>query len=501
MNMAICKKIISFLLLAVLLIGGYGCGNNSGGDCNHKDGNDDGTCDKCKKSVLVNIDIYAVNDLHGRFADSDGQHAVDTMTSFFKLQEISDPNNILISSGDSWQGTSESNNTKGALLTEWMKQVGFVSMTLGNHEFDWGDEKIIDNSGFGLPFLAINVYSKATNERVDYCQPSIMVEREGVKVGIIGAIGDCYSSIQSDKTRDIYFKVGAELTELVKEESERLRKEGADIIVYSLHDGYDKTMGSQPGTIIDRYLESYYDVSLSDGYVDVVFEAHTHREYVLRDKYGVYHLQAGGENSVGLSHADIDFNTVTKKVTVDGGIVNKSTYKDYAEDAVVEELLEKYAGQIGDVNAPVAYADHTIDSEEIAELVAYLYYKKGMEVWGDKYDITLAGGYINARKPYTIYKGDVTYADVQAVLPFDNEICLCSVQGVSLNNNFFENEKYVIYYEDYGEVIKGGINPNGTYYIVVDSYTATYKYNNLTILETLPGETYARDLLVDYLKK
>ncbi len=500
-NKKIGERFLALLLMLVLAFSGLACGNSV--PCSqHKDSDNNGICDKCKNSVIVNIDIYAVNDLHGRFSGENDKNGVDTMTTFFKLQELSDPNNILISSGDTWQGSSESNNTKGAMLTEWMQKVGFVSMTLGNHEFDWGTEKIQENSkNFDIPFLAINVYSKATNKLVDYCQPSVMVERAGVKVGIIGAIGDCYSSIQADKTEDIYFKVGNELTQLVKDESDRLRAEGADIIIYSIHDGYGQSSGSKVGTISENKLSAYYDLSLSNGYVDAVFEAHTHKEYVLKDNYGVYHIQAGGENSVGLGHIDINYNIANNKKSIEGNIVNKSSYAGYASDEVVTELLDKYKDQIGDVNAVLGYTDHNIDSEGIANLVAMLYYKKGLEVWGNKYDITLAGGYINARKPYNIYKGDVTYADVQAVLPFDNEICLCSVSGTSLNNNFYENAKYVIYYEDYGEVIKGGINPTGTYYIVVDSYTATYKPNNLTIIEKLPGDIFARDLVIDYLKK
>ena len=53
--------------------------------------------------------------------------------------------------------------------------------------------------------------------------------------------------------------------------------------------------------VSDKDISSYYDVALSADYVDVVFEAHTHQSYVLRDTKGTYHLQGGGENS-GISH-------------------------------------------------------------------------------------------------------------------------------------------------------------------------------------------------------
>jgi glycosyltransferase involved in cell wall biosynthesis len=73
-------------------------------------------------------------------------------------------------------------------------------MTLGNHEYDWGEDYILENYELAeFPFLAINIYDNDTNKLVEYCQPSVMVEKSGVQIGIIGAIGDCYSSISADK--------------------------------------------------------------------------------------------------------------------------------------------------------------------------------------------------------------------------------------------------------------------------------------------------------------
>ena len=71
-----------------------------------------------------------------------------------------------------------------------MNDQGFVSMTLGNHEFDWGQDDIINNEELAnFPFLAINVYSTETNSLVSYCQPSTIAKIGSAKIGIIGAIG------------------------------------------------------------------------------------------------------------------------------------------------------------------------------------------------------------------------------------------------------------------------------------------------------------------------
>ena len=245
----------------------------------------------------VTFDIYAVNDLHGRLADTQEQPGVDELSTYLKQKT---GNTILLSTGDMWQGASESNLTNGFIITEWMNAMDFTAMTLGGHEFDWGEEWTRKNGQLAeFPFLAINIYSRETDQRVDYCQSSVVVERDGARIGIIGAIGDCYSSISSEYTTDIYFKTGADLTALVKAEAEKLRSQGADFIIYTIHDGYDETTSdTQAMSVTDRELAGYYDTALSDGYVDLVFEADSHYWYVLQDQHGVYHLQ-GGANTPG----------------------------------------------------------------------------------------------------------------------------------------------------------------------------------------------------------
>ena len=307
----------------------------------HSDENDDGSCDSCYESVIVVLDFYAINDLHGKFCDTDTQPGVDNLATYLKTRADYDDNVILLSSGDMWQGAAESNLTNGLILTEWMNELDFVSMTLGNHEYDWGEDAIKKNLEVAeFPFLAINVYDKSTGRLADYCTPSVMVERDGLQIGIIGAIGDCYSSISSDQVTNVEFKVGGQLTALVKAESKRLKEQGADLIVYSLHDGYDKA-NSSASAISSSKLGSYYDAGLSSEYVDVVFEGHTHQKYIYYDNYGVYHLQGGGENK-GITHAELKVNSANgKKSLTQAEVVNSSTYSASATDSATDALEEK----------------------------------------------------------------------------------------------------------------------------------------------------------------
>ena len=309
-------------------------------------------------------------------------------------------------------------------------------------------------------------------------------------IGIIGAIGDCYSSIAPEKVEGIYFKTGSALTELVKAESEKLRGMGADLIVFSLHDGGTGTVGS------------YYDMALSQGYVDIVFEGHSHYSYSLRDSYGVYHLQNRGDNG-GISHAEIEYNFANGNHSVtEAKHVPSNEYSSLEKDGVVDTLLEKYKDKISKADEEIGVNSVVRDADELRAIIAELYFKAGEERWGDEYDIVLGGGYMSARSPGYLHAGTVIYGDLQAIFPFDNELVLCSIKGKDLVNKFLKttNTSYFIYCGDYGNSIKNNIDSNATYYLITDTYSSSYAPNRLTEIARYDADVFARDLLADYIK-
>jgi 2',3'-cyclic-nucleotide 2'-phosphodiesterase (5'-nucleotidase family) len=464
----------------------------------HADANDDGYCDYCRDSVIVIVDIYAINDLHGKVNASDSQPGLGPLTTYLKT--VMGENTILLSTGDMWQGSSESNLTYGALVTDWMSEMGFVSMTIGNHEYDWGESYISANASIAeFPILAINVYDKSTGERAEYATPSVVVSRGGIEIGIIGAIGDCYSSISGDVSGGFEFKTGNELAALVKAESDRLRGMGVDFIVYSLHDGYGSS-SSGVKNVNSNTIASYYQSVLSDGYVDLVFEAHTHQSYILLDNGGVYHLQGGGENK-GISYAAISVNSANGNTKVTKTtIISQSKYQNLADDELVDRLLEEYAEDISGAYEVLGNNRKYRDDSEVEQLVADLYYEFGVSEWGDKYDIVLGGGFIRTRNPYNLYAGETTYSDIYSLLPFDNALVLCSIKGSDLKSKFI-NTSNSDYYICYGDYDISSIKDNATYYIVTDTYTSTYAPNRLTEVARAADGIYARDLVADFIKK
>lgn len=499
------KRFLVLLLLIAMLLGGCGIVMDGKKDVpceSHSDANDNGVCDRCSQSVMTTFDFYSINDLHGKIADGENHPGVDELTTYFENARMMDDNVVILSAGDMWQGSSESNLTYGILVTDWMNQIGVAAMTLGNHEFDWGETYIEQNSEFAeFPFLAINIYERAANTLVDYCQPSVVVEGDGIQIGIIGAIGDCYSSIAPDKVEDIYFKTGSELTSLVKKESERLRDEGVDFIIYVLHDGYGSSNGTTTTSVSPSQMKSYYDIALSEGYVDLVFEGHTHQQYLIMDQYGVYHLQNRGDNKGGISHVEVEINTVTGSCNVSASeLVSTDSYANLTDDPIVNDLLEKYEEQIALANRVLGRNNRSRGSDELRQLAAELYYQTGLEKWADEYEIILGGGFLQTRSPYNLAAGEVKYSQLQSLFPFDNDLVLCSVRGSDLLSRFIntDNSNYFISGD---QALMDSVDPDGIYYIVVDTYTSSYAPNRLTVVEEYTTGIYARDLLAEYISQ
>ena len=467
-----------------------------------RDSDDNGICDDCSRSLLVTLDVYGINDLHGKVADGDEHPGVDELTTYLKNAREENSNMLLISAGDMWQGSSESNMTHGNLTTEWMNDAGFNAMVLGNHEYDWGEEPIADNVELAqFPILGINIFDRETDKRVDYCQSSTVVDLGQVQVGIIGAMGDCYSSISADKVQDVYFKTGDELTALVKTEAETLRTQGADVIIYVIHDGFEDSKGGSVTRTSNRSLSSYYDATLSDGYVDLVFEGHTHQRYILEDEQGVYHLQNGGDNN-GISNVKITVNSVTGTSKVrNPKLLATGTYARLEDDPIVAQLLQQYDEQIGAARQVVGRNGAVRGRNELRQLGADLYYEAGIAKWGVDYDIVLGGGFFSVRDPGSLAKGEVTYGDLYGIFPFDNELVLCTIKGKDLKEKFFETDhsSYFISYGQYGEQVRQNLDSNETYYVVVDTYTSLYRPNNLTEVARYDKGVYLRDLMAKYI--
>ena len=161
--------------------------------------------------------------------------------------------------------------------------------------------------------------------------------------------------------------------------------------------------------------------------------------------------------------------------------------------------MEKYADELSLVQEVLGTAKRKFTGSQMCKIIAQLYYETGVEKWGAEYDIALGGGFMSVRSPYDIQPGKVTYGMLQTIFPFDNELVLCSIKGRDLIDRFINsnNNRYYIYKNT---AITDSIDPNGTYYVIVDSYSSTYAPNKLTEIARYGKAYYGRDMLADYFK-
>lgn len=104
------------------------------------------------------IDIISFNDFHGALDSGGKTPGMAKFVGAVKEYKKANPNTIVVSGGDNYQGTAMSNLTYGKPVSEMFKEIGLVASAIGNHEYDWGT-KYMDTwqKDGGFEFLACNI--------------------------------------------------------------------------------------------------------------------------------------------------------------------------------------------------------------------------------------------------------------------------------------------------------------------------------------------------------
>ena len=371
------------------------------------------------------IDIYEVSDMHAMInydtQSTHGYFGFSGLANFFSEKRTENAGTIVISSGDMWQGGTDSNMTRGRVVAEGMRYVGFEAMALGNHEFDWGEDVIKRNANYfkdEMPLMAGNLIKVETGAMPDYLVPSRVIERGGYKIGVIGTIGGVETSIAKN-VFDGIFKIN-DSEDFAKEEAKRLREEeNCDAVVWMSHEGAAE---AHVPDNIDAFFGGHVHLNLDDTQAETNVGHEVAK--LCTKNYGS-----------AIAHATLKMNKDTKKcVDVDGEIIEgKNNLKYLTDEANVKNLLSQY----DEVTKPVkGYQLNKVSGtfrkgEELANLSC----KAMFDTFKD--DSTIAaiqngnGGVRN-----DITAGMVTYDHVATSFPFDNEIVYIVRKGSQLKDFF-----------------------------------------------------------------
>lgn len=419
------------------------------------------------------IDFYSINDTHGaaeyKMNGSTYQIGINRLSDYYFKQTRANPEgSVVLSSGDMWQGSADSNLTNGELMVSWMNLVGFESMAIGNHEFDWGVGKIASNQEIAnFPFLGINI-KDPSGRRPSWAVPSKVITRYGIKIGIIGAIGKLESSIATSTlggyTFDAYY------ASEVSEEATRLRANGCKMVVVSVHNGSFDT----------EYCRN----------VDAVFEGHSHSNYYNTDSYGIPHVQCYANGSE-VQH--LRFTIEGDNVTFSSQSAAMSSIAgSLSEEPMMVEIYRYYSARTDLVkNEVVGYTVNGYSKDDIGQIGAKAllnYMQWAFPHYRIVCSLINSGGVRQAISP-----GNITFGGVYATFPFDNENHVCSTDGHTLSNlvqdGYYKASNIDLHSLDY----------NATYYFVTLSYVSEGTYASLMHIEQ--RDTYfLRNVVGDYFR-
>ncbi len=248
----------------------------------------------------ITISIVGTTDLHGVAFARNGRGGLALLAGFVNnlraAREADGGAVLLLDAGDTFLGGIESNLSEGALIVDAYNEMGYTAAAIGNHEFDFGPadaagarQKLSSGDARGAvkaraaqahyPFLAANLIDAATGKPVDWpnVRPSMMVKAAGVRVGIVGVM--TIDALRATLPVNVQGLRVAPLAPAIAAEAEKLRAEGAEVIVALAHaGGYCWQFGSPADlTSCDSSSEIFALArDLPAGLVDVIAAGHTH---------------------------------------------------------------------------------------------------------------------------------------------------------------------------------------------------------------------------------
>jgi len=250
------------------------------------------------RPAQVIVSIVGTSDLHGIALPRNGVGGLPQFAGYvnnLRRARASDGGAVvLIDSGDTFQGDSESNLSEGALVVDAYNAIGYAAEAIGNHDFDFGSvdsaaarELPGDRRGAlkaraaqaRHPFLAANLIDEATSRPVEWrnVRPSVLIDVAGVKVGIVGVM--TIDALRSTLAVNVQGLRIAPLAPTIAEEAAKLRGAGAGIVIVAAHAGGRCDRFDQPADLASCELESeIFQVArqLPRGLVDVIAAGHTH---------------------------------------------------------------------------------------------------------------------------------------------------------------------------------------------------------------------------------
>lgn len=415
------------------------------------------------------IDLYELSDFHGAVSyesHSDGDYVgLPKLASYLDGKRSNNPGGTLVlSSGDMFQGSADSNLTRGFMVNYCMHYMGFDAMTIGNHEFDWGLDWLEKNakltySNYSIPFLGANILKDGSTPT--FLEKSTVVTRGDYKIGVVGVIGsDLESSVLKTALDGCEF---ATYSEIVASETARLKEtEGCQAVVLLAHEGVDK-------------------IEYTTG-IDAIFGGHAHKNKTY--SYGQIPALATLNYGQSVGHIALKFDKNTKECVGSESGASIENMKDVAsslsENNDIQSIMDQYAPEINKIkHIKLGTADEKLKFDgALTNICTSAMFESAIDsvkvnnytsINTDK--IVAAFHNVNGGIRDDINAGDVTYGNVYKSFPFDNEVVLIKITGEEAKTKFSDQKiKQLGCYRLFED--RNYFTSSEEYYIVTTDYLA-----------------------------
>lgn len=385
--------------------------------------------DSLAKSYEGKTVILHSNDVHGQI---DGYAYIAGLRDLFVSlgAEV-----ILVDAGDFSQGSIYAISSKGAAAVEMMNAAQYDVVTLGNHEFDFGYDTLMQNlSTATFATICCDVTVDATGETI--LPPSVIIEKGGMKIAFVGVeTPETATKVHPNAVKDITFASFDGLYESVQKAVDDVRAD-ADLVIGLFHLGVD----------VESKLNNYRSVDVLDRVtgIDFVIDGHSHTEMTAGQKGQAIQSTGTKFANVGVIVIDNESKGIESNFLIRTNLDSALYTFNYINTEVQDKALKimqavdaEYSAvfattevELNGAKAPGNRTEETNLGDLITDALLWSVVRESGLEQTELYDVVCItnGGGIRA----TIPVGDVTKKDINTVLPFGNTVAVVYVTGAEL---------------------------------------------------------------------
>jgi 2',3'-cyclic-nucleotide 2'-phosphodiesterase (5'-nucleotidase family) len=377
------------------------------------------------------VSIFHTTDLHGRILPTSTYDGLDDVGGLARCATCirqwrkESPHSITVDVGDVVQGTPVSLRRGGQLMIEAFNRLGYDAWTLGNHDFDWGPEKLealLDQST--APVLTANIARGAAVPgnfagAWKAVKPWTIQDVGGFRIGLVGLITPGLPFWLPPET--LGGTVPLDPLEVLKSSVAEVRGEKVDAVVVMGHMGW---------RFNDDYANPVRTLLKDVNDIDIYLAGHSHQNQPSWMMHGVLCSQAS-YYGIHCGRIDLTFDLDTRKL-VDRKAFTLLMDDRFAPDPMVLDLArDDLQAADADLARKVATVSRVIPGKgRDSSLVRLLCECFAAAL--DRRKTPVDGVFHGTFETGDLQPGPLTVADCWKIIPYENLLVTAEVTAVEL---------------------------------------------------------------------